>query len=117
MLNAHTPFLMIVGALAITGVSAGLTFMPLTTLALRNVEPEHAGAASGLFQTMQQLGGAVGLAVVASTYAGFAVAGDFLVGARAGFWAATALAGLAVVAAGLLVGRPRLSTGLEAALD
>ena len=117
MMNAHTPFIMIVGALAITGVSAGLTFMPLTTLALRNVEPEHAGAASGLFQTMQQLGGAVGLAVVASTYAGFAVAGDFLVGARAGFWAATALAGLAVIAAGLLIERPRFGRSLEPVVD
>ncbi|MGN6161062.1 MAG: MFS transporter [Marmoricola sp.] len=118
MMNAHTPFALIVVALAITGVSAGMTFMPLTTLALRDVEPEHAGAASGLFQTMQQLGGAVGLAVVASTYAGFAVAGDFLIGARAGFWAATALAGLAVVAAGLLVARPRRVTpSLEPAID
>ena len=95
----------------------GLTFMPLTTLALRNVEPEHAGAASGLFQTMQQLGGAVGLAVVASTFAGFSVAGDFLVGARAGFWAATALTGLAVIAAGLLVGRPRFGTKAALATD
>ena len=117
MLSAHTPFALVALSLMITGLSAGMTFMPLTTLALRNVEPEHAGAASGLFQTMQQLGGAVGLAVVASTYAGFAVAGDFLVGARAGFWAATALAGLAVVAAGLLVGRPRLGRALEAATD
>jgi EmrB/QacA subfamily drug resistance transporter len=117
MLSTHTPFAVIVLTLAITGLSAGMTFMPLTTLALRNVEPEHAGAASGLFQTMQQLGGAVGLAVVASTFAGFAVAGDFLVGARAGFWAATALAGLAVVAAGLLVGRPRLGRAVEVATD
>lgn len=117
MLSAHTPFIMIVLTLAITGLSAGMTFMPLTTLALRNVESEHAGAASGLFQTMQQLGGAVGLAVVASTFAGFAVAGDFLVGARAGFWAATALAGLAVVAAGLLIDWPRLGRAAEVALD
>lgn len=117
MLNAHTPFALVAVTLMITGLSAGMTFMPLTTLALRNVEPEHAGAASGLFQTMQQLGGAVGLAVVASTYAGFAVTGDFLVGARAGFWAATALAGLAVVAAGLLIEWPRFGRALEAATD
>lgn len=106
ILNAHTSFTTVAFALMGTGISAGLTFMPLTTLALRNVEPEHTGAASGLFQTMQQLGGAIGLAVVASAYAGFAVTGDFLIGAKAGFWAATALSGLAVIAAGLLVGRP-----------
>lgn len=98
-IGAHTPFPVVVGALVATGISAGMTFMPLTTLALRNVEPEHAGAASGLFQTMQQLGGAVGLAIVASTYAAFAVPGDVLAGGRAGFVSATVLSGLALVAA------------------
>jgi EmrB/QacA subfamily drug resistance transporter len=107
-LNSGTPFVMVMLALLCTGISAGMTFMPLTTLALRNVEPEHAGSASGLFQTMQQLGGAVGLAIVASTFAAFAVPGDFLTGGRAGFWSATILSGLALAAVlGLLIRRRR----------
>lgn len=97
-LNPDTPFVIVMIALLCTGISAGMTFMPLTNLALRNVEPEHAGSASGLFQTMQQLGGAVGLAIVASTFAAFAVPGDFLTGGRAGFWSATILSGLALAA-------------------
>jgi predicted MFS family arabinose efflux permease len=97
-LNASTNFALVAAALVATGISAGMTFMPLTSLALRNVEPEHAGAASGLFQTMQQLGGAVGLAIVASTFAAFAVPGDFTTGGRAGFWAATILSALALAA-------------------
>lgn len=97
-LNPDTPFVIVMIALLCTGISAGMTFMPLTNLALRNVEPEHAGSASGLFQTMQQLGGAVGLAIVASTFAAFAVPGDFLIGGRAGFWSATILSGLALAA-------------------
>ena len=52
------------------GLGVGTSFMPITVLALGGVEPEHTGAASGLLQTMQQLGGAVGLAVVASVFAG-----------------------------------------------
>ncbi|MDQ4501599.1 MFS transporter [Sinomonas sp. ASV322] len=94
-------------ALVGTGISAGITFMPLTTLALRDVEPEHAGSASGLFQTMQQLGGAVGLAIVASTFAAFAAPGDFFVGGRAGFWSATVLSVLALAAVAGLAMRPR----------
>jgi predicted MFS family arabinose efflux permease len=90
-LGPGTAFPVVMLALLGTGVSAGMTFMPLTTLALRNVEPEHAGSASGLFQTMQQLGGAVGLAIVASTVAAFAAPGDFFTGGRAGFWSATVL--------------------------
>ena len=48
----------------LNGLSAGLVFMPVTSIVLGGVEPEHAGAASGLLQTFQQLGGAVGLAVI-----------------------------------------------------
>jgi EmrB/QacA subfamily drug resistance transporter len=105
-IGPDTPFALVVAALLCTGISAGLTFMPLTTLALRDVEPEHAGSASGLFQTMQQLGGAVGLAIVASTFAAFAVPGDFLAGGRAGFVSAAALAALALASAVGLSARP-----------
>src|SRR5258708_9487149 len=35
----------------IAGVGLGCTFAPLTTVAMRNIEPQMAGAASGLFNT------------------------------------------------------------------
>ncbi|WP_418057938.1 MFS transporter [Pimelobacter simplex] len=94
-------------ALLAMGVSMGGSFMPITSLALQGVEPEHAGSASGLLQTMQQLGGAVGLAVIASVYASHARPGDFLVGAHAGFAAAAVIAVLAVASAASLLARPR----------
>ena len=94
-------------ALLIMGLSMGGSFMPITSLALQGVEPEHAGSASGLLQTMQQLGGAVGLAVIASVYASHAVPGDFLAGAHAGFDAAVVLAALALVSAASLLARVR----------
>jgi len=87
------------------GISAGLTFMPITSLVLLGVEPEHAGAASGLLQTMQQLGGSVGLAVIASVYAAHAVPGDFLHGARYGFLTSAILAAIALTSALSLVAR------------
>ena len=59
----------------LNGLSAGLMFMPITSIVLGGVEPEHAGAASGLLQTFQQLGGAVGLAVIVSVYAAGSVPG------------------------------------------
>ncbi|WP_017934409.1 MFS transporter [Nocardioides sp. Iso805N] len=99
------------------GISAGLTFMPITSLVLRGVEPEHAGAASGLLQTMQQLGGSVGLAVIASVYAANAVPGDFLHGARSGFLASGILAGLALVSALSLVARRMPRRAPRAVLD
>jgi MFS family permease len=43
-----------------------MTFVPLTFLATSKVDPSRAGLASGLFNTTQQVGGAFGLAILAT---------------------------------------------------
>ncbi len=48
------------------GVGAGLCFPSLMTLAMSSASPGEAGLASGLVNTTTQVGGAVGLAVVAT---------------------------------------------------
>src|SRR5207302_8933033 len=48
----------------IAGLGLGCTFAPLATVAMRNVKPQMAGAASAVMNTLRQLGGAVGGAVV-----------------------------------------------------
>ncbi|MCL2542186.1 MAG: MFS transporter [Nocardioidaceae bacterium] len=102
----------------VLGLSAGMTFMPITSLVLTGVEPEHAGSASGLLQTMQQLGGSIGLAVVASSFASHAVPTDFLAGARYGFGTAAVIGAMALLAALTLVtpARCHLSTPETSAL-
>ncbi len=50
--------------LILAGVGVGCTFAPLVTVAMRRIEPQMAGAASGVFNTTRQVGGAVGSAVV-----------------------------------------------------
>jgi EmrB/QacA subfamily drug resistance transporter len=105
--GAFAPFLL-------NGLSAGLVFMPITSLVLTGVEPEHAGSVSGLLQTMQQLGGAIGLAVIASVYAANAVPGQFIPGVHEAFLTSAVLAGVAAVAAlTLVVRRPRLVPAVE----
>jgi predicted MFS family arabinose efflux permease len=47
-------------------IGMGLVFVPITLIATTNVDHEDAGLASGLFNTAQQVGGALGLAVVST---------------------------------------------------
>ena len=44
----------------------GLTFVPITLMATANVDGDDAGMASGLYTTAQQVGGALGLAVLST---------------------------------------------------
>jgi EmrB/QacA subfamily drug resistance transporter len=48
------------------GIGAGLAFPALTSLAMSGATPSESGLASGLFQTTQQVGAALGLAVLAT---------------------------------------------------
>jgi MFS family permease len=47
----------------LNGLAMGLFFVPITLIATTNVGEEDAGLASGLFNTAQQVGGALGLGV------------------------------------------------------
>lgn len=56
-------------ALVLMGVGFGLAMPQVTGIAMATADPVDSGAASGLVGTTQQLGGAVGLAVVAAVAA------------------------------------------------
>jgi len=58
----------LLGPLVLFGLGNGLAFVPLTTTALRGVVPADSGAASGLVNVMQQVGGALGLAVLVTVF-------------------------------------------------
>jgi hypothetical protein len=48
------------------GVGMGFSFVPISIAALAGVKGEEAGLASGLINTSQQIGGALGLAILAT---------------------------------------------------
>lgn len=48
----------------VRAVGQALVFAPLSAVATAGIEPENAGSASGLFNMMRNLGGAVGIAVL-----------------------------------------------------
>lgn len=58
----------LLGPLLLMGVGVGLSFMPLNVTILAGIEPREAGAASGLLQTLQWLGGTLGLSILVTVY-------------------------------------------------
>ena len=52
--------------LLLTSLGLGCVFVPLTLIATTGLDDEDQGLASGLFNTSQQIGGALGLAILAS---------------------------------------------------
>src|SRR5215210_4341392 len=57
-------------SLLITSLGMGSVFMPLTLVATTGLQDDDQGLASGLFNTSQQVGGALGLAVLSTIAAG-----------------------------------------------
>ena len=50
----------------LASIGMGLTFVPITLIATSGIPGDDAGLASGLFNTSQQIGGALGLAILAT---------------------------------------------------
>jgi hypothetical protein len=71
-------------------IGMGLTFVPITLLATGGVAEQDAGLASGLFNTAQQVGGSLGLAILSTLAA--SRTSDLLSGVHGSGAAATALA-------------------------
>jgi len=83
-------------------------FVPVTIAALAQVAPREAGLASGLINTSQQIGGAIGIAIATTIFRtkakdlGFTPQA-FVTGYQDAFWALIALALLGAVAAFILL--------------
>lgn len=101
----------VLGPMLVAGLATGLVVMPITVTVLSGVEPEHAGAASGLLQTTQQLGSAVGVAAIVSVYAAGAVPGQVVPGLQAAFLTSAGFAAVALVVTAALLRAPATVAG------
>ncbi|MGH3039188.1 MAG: MFS transporter [Gaiellaceae bacterium] len=111
------------------GVGIGFAFVPISIAALAGVQPAEAGLASGLINTSQQIGGALGIAAlstIATTQTDNAVASGSALpaalvdGFTAAFLAGAIIAALGIVAALTLIRRDELEQApqeAEPALD
>jgi EmrB/QacA subfamily drug resistance transporter len=108
------------------GVGIGFAFVPISIAALAGVEPAEAGLASGLINTSQQIGGALGIAMlstIANSRANDAIASgtpvpDALVhGFTTAFWVGAVIAALGVVAGLTLIRRDELTVASVEGID
>jgi EmrB/QacA subfamily drug resistance transporter len=99
-------------AYLVFALGLAFAFVPVSIAAFMQVEPHEAGLASGLLNTSQQIGGAIGVAVAATIFTSHATSllasGDtpaqaFTSGYQRAFWALLALAIAGAVAAFVLL--------------
>jgi Na+/melibiose symporter-like transporter len=99
-------------AYLVFALGMALTFIPVSIAAFAGVAPQQAGLASGLLNTSQQIGGAIGVAVATTIFTtqgksllrtGHTPAQAFTSGYQQAFWALTALALAGATAAFVLL--------------
>jgi MFS family permease len=95
------------GPMVLFGAGAGLVFLPLTATILSGVRREDSGAASGTLQTMQQVGGALGMAVLVSVFGTASRHGGAVHGTDTAFLTATVFAVVALIVCAAFV-RPKV---------
>jgi len=115
----HGHFLQdLAGPMVIVGAGTAFSFIPISIGALAGVAEQRAGLASGLLNTSQQLGGAIGIAIASSVaashtqallHAGNGAPAALTGGFQQAFWVLGAIALLAVPAIFALVRRNELS--------
>jgi MFS family permease len=104
-------------SMVLLGLGAGIAFNPVLLAAMSEVEPSESGLASGIVNTGFMMGGALGLAVLASLAAARTDAlrgsGDGALAALTGGYHAAFVAGALFALAGALLGALLLRGGEE----
>ncbi len=103
----------------LVGVGLGFSFVPVSIAALSGIEPSEAGLASGLINTSQQIGGALGIAILTTVFTtrstnliegGTDQPQAFVSGFSLAFWVAAAFAGISILATLLALKRSDLQS-------
>jgi EmrB/QacA subfamily drug resistance transporter len=112
------------GPFVVAGAGTAFAFIPISIGALAGVSEHQAGLASGLLNTSQQLGGAIGIAIASSAaashtqtllHAGHTAPNALTGGFQQAFWVLAAIALLALPAIFALVRRQELSDAVPKA--
>ncbi|MFI1186272.1 MFS transporter [Streptomyces californicus] len=87
--TSDTPYSRMVGAMIVAGIGMGLVFAPTAAVVLASVGPQNRGKASGANNTVREIGGALGTAILSSVFVHYGSdrsAQDFVDGMRPAIW-------------------------------
>jgi len=117
-----TPYIDIVLPFAISGIGMGMFFAPIANVILGSVRGEEEGQASGANNAIRELGGVLGVAVLASVfshYGGYGSGASFADGMTPAVWIGAAVVGVGSLAAFAIRLKPKRAqvVALEPALE
>ena len=95
-------------ALIVSGIGMALYFAPAANLVMSSVRPSEQGIASGANNALREVGGALGVAVMASIFAaqgGYGSARQFVDGLEPALWVGAGMVALGAVASLFIPGR------------
>src|SRR4051794_17092328 len=118
-----TPYIDLVLPFAISGIGMGMFFAPIANVILGSVRTEEEGQASGANNAIRELGGVLGVAILASVfsrYGGYGSGSSFADGMTPAVWIGAAVVGVGSLAAFAIRLRPKAKVQvveLEPALE
>jgi MFS family permease len=115
-----TPYIDLVVPFALSGIGMGLFFAPIANLVLGAVQSDEEGQASGANNAIRELGGVLGVAVLASVfshYGGYSSGTAFVDGMTPAVYAGGAVVALGALAMFAIKRRPTREVALEPAYD
>jgi EmrB/QacA subfamily drug resistance transporter len=124
LLNIDSSYLFhMLPAFLVLATGFGISFVAITVAATSGIPGEEAGLASGLINTSQQIGGALGLAILAvvaasatsaATAAGVSIEQASMIGYQRAFLTASALMFMALLIAIFVIQEPKISKPRQA---
>jgi MFS family permease len=112
--SVHTSYVSMIAPFILAGSGMALVFAPVASAVLDAVSPEEAGQASGATNTIREVGGVLGIAVLATVFTShgsYISPASFVHGLQPAMWVGVAVLAAGALLAGLLPLGERAGSG------
>src|SRR3954471_7330485 len=120
VVGVDTPYVELVPAFVMGGTGMALVFAPAANAVLASVRPEEAGQASGATNAIREVGGVMGVAILAAVFSGsgsYASPESFIAGVQPALWVGAGVLAVGALAATLVPGRRTEAAGAAVGVE